>query len=203
VEFRLTYEGPLLAATGSNTRVDHKHEIRRALHPQLKRLWEIVPHLNFPQRSIARGRVYVNETPPPPSPRFEQLAAKYPLNAYNFVPLVTEELSLVCGIEILFLRPDYPGAVISSGDIDNRLKTLFDALRIPQVGQLKVDEVPSENERPFYVLLEDDKLITRLSVETDTLLEPIGDQPNKNDARLIITVKLRPAHLSWENVAFG
>jgi hypothetical protein len=119
-------------------------------------------------------------------------------NAFNFVPLVTEELSLICGIEILFLRPDYPGAVVSSGDIDNRLKTLFDALRMPQIGQLKADAVPSENEKPFYVLLEDDKLISRLSVETDTLLEPIGDEMNKSDARLIITVKLRPPHLSWD-----
>jgi hypothetical protein len=119
------------------------------------------------------------------------------------VPLVTEELSLICGIEILFLRPDYPGSVISSGDIDNRLKTLFDAIRMPQIGQLKADALPTEDEKPFYVLLEDDKLISRLSVETDTLLQPIGDQPNKGDARLIITVKLRPAHLSWDNVAFG
>jgi hypothetical protein len=62
---------------------------------------------------------------------------------------------------------------------------------------------PSEDEKPFYVLLEDDKLISRLTVETDTLLKPIGNEMNKSDARLIITVKLRPAHLSWDNVAFG
>jgi hypothetical protein len=204
LEFRLTYEGPLLAATGTNTRIENKHTIRKALHPQLKKLWAIVPHLDFPQRAIAPTGIHVNGPPPPPPPRSAQLAAKYPLNGFNFVPLVTEELSLICGVEILFLRPDYPGAVISSGDIDNRLKTLFDALRIPQVGQLKPTEAPDGDEKPFYVLLEDDKLISRLSVETDTLLQPIiGSQSDKSDARLIITVKLRPAHLSWENVAFG
>lgn len=203
LEFRLTYEGPLLAATGTNTRIEHKHEIRKALHPQLKRLWEIVPHLNFPLRSIAPTGIFVNGPPPPPPPRSEQLAAKFPFDLFNFVPLVTEELSLICGVEILFLRPDYPGAVISSGDIDNRLKTLFDALRMPQIGQLKADMSPDEDEKPFYVLLEDDKLISRLSVETDTLLEPIGEQLNKSDARLIVTVTLRPARLSWDNVAFG
>ena len=37
LEFRLTYEGPLLAATGSNTRIEHKHDIRKTLHPQLRR----------------------------------------------------------------------------------------------------------------------------------------------------------------------
>ena len=203
LEFRLTYEGPLLAITGSNTRIEHKHDIRKVFHPQLKRLWEVVPHLNYPQRAISPGGVLVNGPSLPPPPRSEQLAAKYPFNGFNFVPLVTEELSLICGIEILFLRPDYPGAVVSSGDIDNRLKTLFDAIQMPEIGQLKADWLPTEDEKPFYVLLEDDKLISRLSVETDTLLQPIGDQPNKSDARLIITVKLRPARLSWENVAFG
>lgn len=203
LEFRLTYEGPLLAATANNTRIEHKHDIRKVLHPQLKRLWDIVPHLNFPQRSLSPGGIFVNGPPPPPPPRSEQLAAKYPFNAFNFVPLVTEELSLICGVEILFLRPDYPGSVISSGDIDNRLKTLFDAIQMPVIGQLKADWLPTEDEKPFYVLLQDDKLISRLSVETDTLLQPIGSQLNKSDARLIITVKLRPAHVSWENVAFG
>jgi hypothetical protein len=35
-------------------------------------------------------------------------------------------------LNILFLRADIPGKVVQSGDIDNRLKTLFDALRMPQ-----------------------------------------------------------------------
>jgi hypothetical protein len=186
-----------------DNRSEHKHAIRKSFHPQLKRLWEIVPHLNAPQKTLWPTQIYVGSIPPPPPPRSEELAAKYPFNGFNFVPLVTEELSLICGIEILFLRPDYPGAVVSSGDIDNRLKTLFDAIRIPQVGQLDADAIPSENEKPFYVLLEDDKLITRLSVETDTLLSPTSERPNRNDVRLIIPVKLRPARLSWENVAFG
>ena len=87
------------------------------------------------------------------------------------------------------MRTDKPGSLIKSGsgDIDNRLKTLFDALRMPK----SKDElgryagVPGLDEDPFYCLLEDDKFITRLVVETDMLLRPAA---SSNDTHLIITV---------------
>jgi hypothetical protein len=60
------------------------------------------------------------------------LAGQFARNGYNFVPLVTERLLLLCRLDVLFLRPDPPGSLIKSGDIDNRLKTLFDALRMPE-----------------------------------------------------------------------
>jgi hypothetical protein len=56
MEFRLTYEGPLLATqrdpvTGqADKRADHKHDIRRQFHVQLKRLWEITPFLKGGER---------------------------------------------------------------------------------------------------------------------------------------------------------
>ena len=37
MEFRLIYEGPL---HGQGAKSGHKWEIRRALHPQLQRLWQ-------------------------------------------------------------------------------------------------------------------------------------------------------------------
>jgi hypothetical protein len=46
-------------------------------------------------------------------------------------------------------------------------------------------------------------LITSLSVTTDLLLEPIGATHDRNNARLLITVTLRPARLTWQNMAFG
>ena len=162
-----------------------------------------MPHLNSPQKSIGQFRVYVNEIPPPPPPRSEELANKFAFKGFRFVPLVTGELSLLCGIEILFLRPDHPGSVLQSGDIDNRLKTLFDALRMPSAGELTDQMTPLEGENPFYCLLEDDRLITKISVDTDTLLQPTGREPNANDSRLVITVRIRPAELSWDSVAFG
>jgi hypothetical protein len=84
--------------------------------------------------------------------------------------LVIEELSLSCRLDILFLRSDRAGSLIKSGDIDNRLKTLFDALRMPESkAELGGYEKPIDDEDPFFVLLQDDKLITHISVETDVL----------------------------------
>ena len=51
---------------------------------------------------------------------------------FRWSPLIDERYGLACALDILFLRRDEPGNVIKSGgDIDNRLKVLFDALRTP------------------------------------------------------------------------
>jgi hypothetical protein len=194
MEFRLTYEGPLLAANTRNRRSAHKHEIRKALHPQLKQLWQATPHL----REATKPHDVLG------SPSLEEyLASQFTRVGYRFVPLVTEDLSLLCSLDILFLRPDRPGSLIKSGsgDIDNRLKILFDALRMPDSKEeLGHYLVPAPDEDPFYCLLQDDKLITRLAVETDMLLRPIS---SPNDTRLVITVRIRPHEWTWENIAFG
>ena len=74
---------------------------------------------------------------------------------YNFVPLVTRDLELLCSIEILFLRFGDPGGVINRvGDLDNRLKTLFDALTMPRDAvQLGPFLVPGMDENPYFVCL--------------------------------------------------
>jgi hypothetical protein len=51
----------------------------------------------------------------------------------SFLPLINEATGVGCSLDILFLRRDPPGALIrSGGDIDNRVKVLFDALRMPR-----------------------------------------------------------------------
>lgn len=58
------------------------------------------------------------------------------------------------------------------GDIDNRLKTLLDALSVPKDGQVPSGEVWEPGEDPFHCLLEDDNLVTGLSISVDRLLGP-------------------------------
>ena len=96
---------------------------------------------------------------------------------------------MTCGLNILFLRRDSPGKVISGGDIDNRLKTLFDALSIPNRSQIV--GTPESNESPFFCLLEDDSLITEVRVETDRLLTPLSANKNENDVVLVIGVEVK------------
>jgi len=194
LEFRLTYGGLVLGASRSDTRVRHKHDIRRAFHPQLRRWWDVTPALDAmfdpPAESLNFNRNEWNK-------RRDTLPQRFQCGGYRFVPLVTADLGLICGIDILFLRPDAPGSLIQSGDIDNRLKTIFDALRMPGPDAVELGgNTPAEGENPFYCLLQDDRLISRVSVETDILLQPTSHENanNPNDARLLITVKLKPVN---------
>jgi hypothetical protein len=209
MEFRLTYAGPLYAAgrdpVGNQPAAhrQHMHDVRKKFHPQLKRLWEITPHLRTGERS--GPNVYLQE-PSPDAPTYDiaSLAAKHSLYGFHFVPLVTEDLNLICGLDILFLRPDRPGGVFTggvwAGDIDNRLKTLLDALRIPTPNEEYFRRTPGDDENPFFCLLEDDKLITKVSVETDQLLDASSQS---HHVHLVITVRLRPYEMHLGNMQFG
>jgi hypothetical protein len=196
VEFHLTYEGRLLGASEAK----HKHAIRKVFHRQVRRLWDTHPYLITAKFGKWDGAEHV----PADTLMRDGLAMLYPMGNYHFVPLVTQRLFLTCSLDILFLRSDPPGSVLQSGDIDNRLKTLFDALRKPtNTAELGGHLVPEECENPFFCLLEDDKLISHVSVVTDQLFEPTGSTFDTNDARLVIKVGIRPYYLMWGNVGFG
>src|SRR5207248_4136470 len=133
MEFRLTYRGRLPAASQSEKRTRHKHDIRRALHPQLKALWETHPRLaraNVNQH-VLEGHL-IQE-------RF----------GYRLLPVVSTYFGVVCALDILFLRRDEPGNLIGDGgDIDNRLKVLFDGLRVPQSLDEVAGTAPQLDETP-------------------------------------------------------
>lgn len=156
MEFHLVYQGKLPAAGQSNTRSREKHEIRKVFHKQLAQLWRTQPFL----LQFARGQV--SDTKPHP------LADRYARCGYRFMPLVSEWFMVACALDILFLRRDGPGALVrSGGDIDNRLKVLFDALRMPQTCDEVGGDSPASDEDPFFCLLEDDKLISKVQVDTN------------------------------------
>jgi hypothetical protein len=191
MKFRLTYEGRL-KGEGSPK---HKHDIRRALHPQLKRLWEVHPALNSNKNADGTDR-----------PVTESIGDYFKLGQFRFVPLAMEKQSLLVGLEILFLRTGTPGKLMKSGDIDNRLKTLFDAIKMPRFEGEIGATAPEPGENPMFVLLQDDSLVSHVSVETDVLLEPTPSAEGAfldNDSRLVITVTVRPYELTWHNMGFS
>ena len=101
-----------------------------------------------------------------------------PLDSFIFVPLVTAETDAVAELTVTILRPEPPGGLITQGgDIDNRMKTLFDAITMPRhQNALPKDAAPSTEEEPFFFcVLEDDNLITALTLKTEQLLEPNVD----------------------------
>jgi len=158
MEFTLYYRGPLKANRG----VKEKQELRRHFHSQIKLLWNQKPLKGFQKRLLDQ------------SVEDKSLNIIKEIAGFRFAPLVAEKVSLVAELDITLLRPEPPGSIIlHSGDIDNRLKTLLDALKVPDSPDaLPSGETPSEDENPFFCLLEDDSLITRISVSTDRLLEP-------------------------------
>jgi hypothetical protein len=211
MEFRLTYEGALYSETNRSgevrrARADHKHELRKAFHPQLKRLW--ATHVALDGGDTDGPSLLMDSGPPgwvdPPLHTVESLSERFSRFGYKFVPLVTRELSLLCSVDILYLRHDPPGAILRHGDIDNRLKVLFDALQVPrEATQVGKYATPDQEEDPFFCLLEDDSVISRVSVETDTLLEAINGVDETNAARLVLTVKIKPQHFSIYNWNFS
>lgn len=136
----------------------------------------------------------------------DAVAHNYRENGYRFVPLVREELSLLCSLDILFLRQDHGSGVISAGDLDNRIKTLIDTLRRPQsANELRGNEVPADGEDPFFCLLEDDRLVTELTVRTDALLDvPAPDsEQSRRLVKLFITVEIKPHDVTMLNLSFA
>lgn len=236
MRFRLTYAGslhssnPLAGEEDDGTteaqrrlrraarKLEHKHDIRRYFHPQLRELWrtnkflsgtKLVPYSSYgllPER--ARGLFqYEDETRE--WPMAEALGRAYEHSGYKWTPLVRKEISLACSLRVLCLRREHPGSVFVARDIDNRVKTLLDALTMPTYSQGSpmrngIALPPTADEDPFFVLLDDDRQVTHLEVETDTVLELDPQHPeDESFVRLLITVELRPYDVNMFNLSFA
>lgn len=218
MKFRLTYEGPL-RSINRDARPDapdymaaHKHAIRRHFHVQLRQLWATDPFLRITD-GIEHNFAEMAGITAPGQWRHGASAtlleiATYPKDqfGFHFTPLVHEQFHLACSLDILFLRQDIPGSILHAGDIDNRVKTVIDALRAPRLqneflGRNNAQIAPLEGEDPFFVLLEDDKQVSHFSVETDRLLDPPNE--DASNVRLIITVELRPYIVTGFNISFA
>lgn len=218
MRFRLTYEGPLQARQKDppeqrpDKMAPHIHGIRQQFHGQLKRLWEthrflkdlkVLRSAEDKKGRLLDGAAQWGAADSEKTSLQDYVASLYQINGYRFAPLVRENLELSCDLNVLFLRMDHPGSVIDAGDLDNRLKTLIDALKMPKAASAMVgNEVPKAGEDPFFVLLEDDRCVTGFSVESDTLLEP----PSGSDQRtvkLIVSVNIRPYIATNLNFGFA
>ena len=216
LEFRLLHEGELLPSTNSKRRATEKHVIRRSFHPQLRRLWNISPNLKQLASKAwletldhpARHRFLTNQETVDPEGRFseglKQIGRTWARGGFNFIPLVTADMALRCSIDITLLRPEEERLIFKTGDIDGQLKTLFDALRMPSNVGESGGMGPKEDEDPFFCLLEDDRLISEVKVNTDTmLLLPNKREVRANDAHAIIHVKLNHRNARTFDNYFG
>ena len=183
MSFRLFYRGDLK----SNGTKEDKHAIRLALHPQLERLWQTEP-LNHFRNYLAKMT------------KGDDVSLLYSIGPHDFACLVSERLKIYAELDIMFLRPQAPGQIISAGgDIDNRLKTLFDGLRRPtDVNELPNSTAGLQIPNPCHCLLSDDALITKLSVTTDNLLVA----NTRDEVVLIITVTVKKIAATFGNISY-
>ena len=196
MEFTLHYRGPLRATTTRNKRVSEKHALRKHFHVQLKALWNqkpLVEHSEFlqPGRETATGVVEPDEEGI--GINFEDITLLREVGSFQFVPTVSYELDMVADLTITLLRPGPPGRIVSQGgDLDNRLKTLLDALKVPSEAELPSGATPTQEESPFFCLVEDDALITGLDIKTDRLLAPLEPTaPDPSEVVLLIHTRTR------------
>ena len=198
MEFRLIYEGPLRPTNKGRKQAtqmqmrQHKHDIRQKIHSQLAQLWLDHPNLTeWTEDAQIDGRSMS-----------ERIGDDYAAFGFRWSPLVLERMFVLCAINILMLRRDAPGKLVQSSDIDNRLKTLFDALKRPRNKQeLPEGVIPTGDQDPFFVLLEDDGLISKVSVETDRLLEPVPAHMTENHyVKMLIHVRLHSAKSTLDNL---
>lgn len=203
MRFRLVYSGSLRSA-GNSTKPSDARDIRDVFHKQLEYLWQTHRALHRLQWTARvpdkenwgsfMGDVdspFRPSDPPthPPQKGFTDLSADILVDGRRVKPLVRKSLDLTCGLHVLFLRKEDPGSlVLQGGDLDGRLKTLFDALRMPTPDEAR--KYPSQHDRLF-CLMESDTLVSHVEVETDRLLFPSTEKPHEVHLVVEVSVKVQ------------
>lgn len=216
MKFTLVYDGPLPpTANNSRNSGERKWTIRKKFDPQLRQLWAArhdLIHLRD-NSIVSKDGKYIWAQSHPLHPELE--VATRPMRPFHaetdinlcepihkqsrtFFPLVRKPLALTCGLKVLFLRNEPRGRVFQGGDLDNRIKTLVDALAVP-VEDTRYDD-PSLID-PVFCLLEDDALVSAFDVRSERLLSPTGTQDT--EVRLVIEVDVRISSPRGFNVMFG
>jgi len=161
VRFHLTYWGELRGHGDGQPRIKGKHAIREQIRPQLARLWT--------GKAFEGLTAWTRPTREQEPPHNTLTLIHDHVEVFRFVLFISPRLSLVAELDILFMAPGATGPELyTGGDLDNRLETLLDGLRMPN----QPHEVPQDARRlpdgePYYCLLEDDSLIADLWVRTD------------------------------------
>ena len=188
MKFKLLYFGEILI--NPKKRAQHVSDIRMQFHPQLKKLLEHEPWTNLTQ--------YMG-----PNAQKSPIITRH-VGGIDWNPIITPKLKLIAELDIQMLHPEIIG--VPRSDIDNRIKTLFDGLRCPQ-NEHEIGQNVPRDAGPIYTLLDDDHLITKISVNTSHLLsthmfDPELVKTSPDCVFMMIDVNLRVAEGTLENLPF-
>jgi hypothetical protein len=203
VEFVLRYAGPV-AGKKSNA-LPNKHAVRAAISPQLATLCERDPFFGdarIPDLLTGRlGKDGLAFNHDPGHINNNKLFCRVPIEGYEFVPLVHQQNYTACELDVIWLRGERAGDRPKGGDLDNRLKTLFDGLRMPHNASELHDKGDKKKPERIYSLMDDDSRITRINVSTFQLLDPGALGAKGTHVELLIRVNVFVTKHTWGNIS--
>jgi hypothetical protein len=210
MKFTLIYDGDLPASGNSSKKPADVARIRNYFHDQLADLWDShiilrelertarVPRITYETELVSDdwgGTDYKSPQFREPVPPLErgQIDLCVPIQNETEVayrPIVRQSLGLACALDITFLRQEEPGnLVLQGGDIDGRIKTLFDALRMPSKEEEKASRT-QQTADPMQCLMESDALISDLSIKTGRLLGARARKVHAVHLTIDVTIKV-------------
>ena len=137
-----------------------------------------------------------------PNPTKSPITTRH-VGGIDWNPIITPNLKLIAELDIQMLHPEIVG--VPRSDIDNRVKTIMDGLRCPQ-NEHEIGANTPRDIGPIYTLLDDDHLITKLSVNTSHLLDAgiFAEQIQRtpDSIFMMIDVNVRVAEGTLENLPF-
>ena len=177
----LTYEGKI---RGNSRKIAHVSSLRQIFSAQLAKL------INTEPFSYVREHIDPN-----PNPATFFIGKQ--VGAFTFIPFISEKMHTTCSLNIKLLRGMSPhNPVLESVNLYNRIKTLIDSLRAP-AQESELDKNCTED--PTYVLLEDDRLVTGLSVSTDHYLA----HDDGETVFALITADIHLGRATFDNLHLG
>ncbi len=179
MKFKLLYVGEV--KINPKKRSQHLQDIRDALSPQLKRLSEISPYNEIKKKLEKKGKAIKT------------------VGGVDFCPLITQDLDLLAELDIQIMHPEL--LETPRADIDNRMKTLLDALKRPQSSHEIAENM--NRDEVCYTLLDDDHLVTKMTINTSHLLYKEEASNKNHDYKLliIITVNIKASKGTPDNLA--
>jgi hypothetical protein len=156
LEIFLTYRGKIPAQRSDLSAV---WEMRRSFHHQLTKIRNRDPFTLLDEPHYARAVKLVG--------------------GQSFAPLYGGHVLVQVAIDIVLLTGTPPKkSVLSSGDLDNRLKRIIDALRMPsQSGEVLSSPISPES---CICLMDDDSAVSKVHVQLGTYLA--SDDPSESFA---------------------
>jgi len=168
MDFTLYYKGKLK----SNGDKKEKHRIRKYLSIQIEKLWDQEPLISFKQFLESEFDAFSRQ-----------------INGISFSSIINNEFHYVADIDIVLLHKDPIYKMIKNGgDIDNRIKTLLDSLKMPSRSEFPDNSIRSNETNRIFCLLHDDSLVSSLKITSKQFL---GSDISNNEVILLIDVHAR------------